>query len=197
MVTKHASAIIGRSKTAAASIHATDAPDIFTATCSTGDLDRAHDRIDPRGWRLDRYRQNPVLLYAHDHRALPVGRAEAIWADAKSLRARLRFVPANIYPFAGQVAAMVRAGYLNSLSVGFKPLSQVRNREGGYDIAEAELMELSIVPLPALPQATIDRTAAARVRKWLDDRVVLRLKDDDDDRIVLRIVDDRPRRTRR
>lgn len=196
LVTK-AAAVIGRAKTATASIKATGAPDVFTATASTGDLDRANDRVDPRGWKLDRFRANPVLLFSHRHDQPPVGKAEAIWTDGRALRARLRFVPASIYPFAAQVAAMIRSGFLNSLSVGFRPLKQTKNAEGGYDISAAELLELSIVPLPALPQATIDRTTAARVQKWLGDDVVLHLRDDDDDRVVLRIVNDQPRRNRR
>jgi HK97 family phage prohead protease len=146
---------------------------------------------------LDRYRANPVLLFGHRHDQPPVGKAEAIWSDGQALRARLRFVPPAIFPFAGQVAAMVKAGFLNSLSVGFRSLAQTKNAEGGFNISAAELLELSIVALPALPQASIDRTAAARVQKWLDDRVVLHLRDDDDDRIVLRITDDKPRRGRR
>ncbi len=45
------------------------------ATISTRARDRQGDVIEPTGVRLDRFRKNPVVLYAHDYEALPVARS--------------------------------------------------------------------------------------------------------------------------
>ena len=45
---------------------------------STGEVDRYGDRIDPAGWRLANYRKNPVVLFAHDRSALPIGRCSFV-----------------------------------------------------------------------------------------------------------------------
>ena len=53
----------------------------FTFTLSTRDVDRANDTIDQSGWRLDNYKRNPVVLFSHDHRGLPIGRTVAIGVE--------------------------------------------------------------------------------------------------------------------
>jgi len=45
------------------------------ATISTRARDRQGDVIEPSGVRLERFRKNPVVLYAHDYEALPVARS--------------------------------------------------------------------------------------------------------------------------
>ena len=47
----------------------------ITFVLSTDDVDRHGDVISADGWVLDSYRQNPVLLWAHDYRRPAIGRA--------------------------------------------------------------------------------------------------------------------------
>ena len=51
-------------------------PLVFVA--STGEVDRHGDTVAPEGWRLDAYRDNPVVLWAHDYGEPAIGRAEAV-----------------------------------------------------------------------------------------------------------------------
>lgn len=53
------------------------------------------------------------------------------------------------------VMALVSRGMVGSTSIGFKALDYDRNKEGGYDFKEIELVEVSLVQNPANPKAEI------------------------------------------
>jgi uncharacterized protein len=169
-----------------------NAPRMFRFTVSTGEYDRENDRIPPSGWSLEAFTRNPVVLFGHDARQPPVARANRVWVERGALRADIEFPPPGVYGFADTVHDLVKAGFLNTTSVGFKGGPRVRNERGGFDWqAPVELLEVSIVSLPANPSALIEgRTATAAMRKWLatkpDREIVLRVKDD----TVIRIKDD-------
>lgn len=129
----------------------------YTFAISTGVEDRERDTIAVSGWELDSYRKNPTVLWAHDYSALPVGRSEMVVARAGQLVARMEFVPAEVYPFAETVRQLVEGGWLKATSVGFRPLEWVFNEaRGGFDFKKQELLEFSIVPVPANPEALIE-----------------------------------------
>jgi hypothetical protein len=51
----------------------------LTFTASTQSLDRGSDRVlGP--WQLTAFRKNPVILFAHDYKSLPIGRATSIFS---------------------------------------------------------------------------------------------------------------------
>ena len=133
----------------------------LTVTVSTGDVDRHGDVVSPDGWRLDSYRRNPVVLWAHDYRHPAIGRAPAVWREGPALLARIEFAPTQ---FAGQVAALYRDGYQRGVSVGFRPLRFEERRDArsgaflGIRFLEQELLEISAVPVPA--------NRAALLRGW-------------------------------
>ena len=155
-------------------------PLVFVA--STGEVDRYGDTVAPAGWRLDAYRDNPVVLWAHDYGEPAIGRAEAVWSDGRALRARLEFAPTE---FAGQVERLYRQGYQRGVSVGFRPLRFEERRDPvngaflGIRFLEQELLEISAVPVPAnggalLEEETLGSTAApAEAGRALDEVVGL------------------------
>ena len=59
---------------------------------------------------------------------------------------------------------MVKGGWLKTVSVGFQPVEWVaakdKSRPGGVDFKKQTLLEISIVPLPANPNALIQAKAA-------------------------------------
>jgi len=139
-----------RFRNADGSDKAVGGPLVFVA--STGEVDRHGDTVAPEGWRLDAYRDNPVVLWAHDYGEPAIGRAEAVWSDGRALRARLEFAPTE---FAGQVERLYRQGYQKGVSVGFRPLRFEERRDPvngaflGIRFLEQELLEISAVPVPA------------------------------------------------
>ena len=136
-------------------------PLVFVA--STGEVDRHGDTVAPEGWRLNAYRDNPVVLWAHDYGEPAIGRAEAVWSDGRALRARLEFAPTE---FAGQVERLYRQGYQRGVSVGFRPLRFEERRDPvngaflGIRFLEQELLEISAVPVPANGGALLAEEAA-------------------------------------
>ncbi len=101
--------------------------------------------IDARAWRLDNFRKNPVFMWAHDYRQLPIGKVEEIATTERGLEIGVRWREAE---FAQEVAAAYRDGFLNAVSVGWDTLERDGNR-----ITGADLLEVSGVPVPADPDA--------------------------------------------
>lgn len=120
----------------------------YKVLASTSAIDRQGDSIDQAGWDLVNFLQNPVILWAHDYSELPVGKATAINVTDSGLECEFEFAPAEGNPKAVQVATLFDQGYLNAVSVGFIP----KERNGNI-ITSAELLEISIVPVPANQEA--------------------------------------------
>lgn len=120
----------------------------FEVIISTGDIDRAGESIDPRGWDLEFYKSNPVVLWAHDYLNLPVGMTESVEQKDGRLIARGKFAPVEANPFAQQVRKLYDAGFVRTASVGFIEKERKDNL-----IIKAELLEWSFVPVPANPFA--------------------------------------------
>ena len=126
------------------------------ATMTTGNLDREGDVIAPGGWSLDAYMKNPVVLWGHDHKSLPVGRVTRITPTPNGLAARIQFPPEGVSARADEVRRLVKEGFLSSVSVGFRPLKSAPNRTRvGMDYHEQELLELSFVSVPANADAVV------------------------------------------
>lgn len=130
-------------------------------TITTGDVDRQGDTVAVAGWQFARFLQNPVVAWQHDYAIPPIGKTLLLTQETARIRARLQFDAED--PFARKIFAKVQAGFLNAVSVGFIPLhwewSKDPAREYGWDISSAELLEISIVSIPANASALIDRRA--------------------------------------
>jgi HK97 family phage prohead protease len=137
-------------------------------TISTGCVDREQDVISVRGWDLANYRRNPVVLWGHDATRLPIGRAFDIRIDGDALKATVEFIPTDTPEggaFAESVYRLARSGFIAATSVGFRPIKwdytddETRGASDwfpGIDFQEQELVELSVVTVPANPEALID-----------------------------------------
>jgi HK97 family phage prohead protease len=144
----------------------------FAFVISTGDVDRDRDVIDPRGWRLDEYKRNPIVLLNHRHDMLPVARTLSIAVEGNALKTTAEFPPEGIYELADVTHDLVKAGFLNAASVGLRPDRKEYNAQrDGWDIKEATLLEWSIVNVPANSAARVERAARgvcdlAAMTKW-------------------------------
>lgn len=109
------------------------------------------DTIDPLGMRLTNYLKNPVVLAFHDSRSLPVGIGTSLDVSADGINAHWRWVKND--PFADRVRNVFEQGVL-AASVGVRPLKWAPNEHGGLHFSETELLEFSLVPVPANADCT-------------------------------------------
>ena len=119
-----------------------------------------------------------MVLWGHDGSMLPVGRATSVWIQGGKLKAKAELAPASVSQYAERVRSMIASGFLNATSVGFAPiklkLSNDKSRPYGIDFIEQELLEFSIVSIPANPDALLDpgqlsaKSAQARRARELD-----------------------------
>src|SRR5574341_201504 len=129
---------------------------------TTAAVDRDGDTISPTGWKLTNYRKNPVVLYGHDYRGLPIARNTKIEPDEGGIVGTPHFVEPEIYPLAETVLQMLKRRYLNAASVGFLPYEWTRSEDDarkprqGVDFSKQELLEYSIVPVPSNPEALVE-----------------------------------------
>lgn len=93
------------------------------------------------------------LLYQHDP-AEPIGVWQSLREDAKGLYARGRLLLS--VGRAREVHALLEAGALDGLSIGFKAVSSRRDTKSSVRrISKIDLWEISIVTFPMLPEARI------------------------------------------
>ena len=146
-----------------------DGTRMTTFVASTPGVKRDGLELRPLGWRTENYRSNPVFLWAHNYRSLPIGRTELIDANESDLRIGVEFDTED--PFAATVERKYRDGFLNAVSVGWDWV-----REDGSPIDFAtwlttsdeelareffyDLLEVSGVPVPADPDALVERQRA-------------------------------------
>lgn len=166
---------------------AASAAGCIRAIISTGNVARDGAIIDAAGWDLRNYRRNPVVLYAHDdssggfvgvqagtRSALPIARAVDVGVENGALVSTAQFDMED--PFAAEIHRKVVGGFINATSVRWRPL--VAPRRENREITDAdgvvrerevvvftrqELLEWSVVAIPADPGAVVQRGAGASV----------------------------------
>jgi hypothetical protein len=125
---------------------------LLTITASAESEDRAGDLVLASGWDLLAYRRNPVVLWAHQHFAPPIGRSLRTWVDGKLLMATVEFAPV---PFAQEVRRLYAGGFLRGVSVGFRAIETEARKSGGGRrgtlFRRQELLEISAAPVPLHP----------------------------------------------
>jgi HK97 family phage prohead protease len=132
---------------------------------SNESIDRDGDTIAVDGWDVGDYMKNPVVLYGHDSGGLPVAKTTNITIDSRqrALMFDIAFPtieelstnPATPSDHALRVDAiynMAKAGILNAVSVGFKGIDYEPTATG-RNYKKQKLYEISIVPIPANPEA--------------------------------------------
>jgi hypothetical protein len=122
------------------------------------------DGLDLRasGWKTDRFRMNPAVLWCHDHKLPPIGNATT---EILTNRLRMPVTFDQEDPFAVTIESKVRRGVIRGCSVGWdwvdedgQPLHE-RRLTVDYlrDNAFYDLTELSIVPVGSDPDALTER----------------------------------------
>jgi len=119
---------------------------------STDSVDRQSDRILPTAWTrggLRNYEINPILLFNHDYNR-PIGRVIEMSTDKRGLR-----IKGVISKSAGEIYDLVKEGVLSTFSVGFLVKDADYDKSAdGLIVKDAELLEVSVVSVPANQDAT-------------------------------------------
>jgi HK97 family phage major capsid protein/HK97 family phage prohead protease len=128
-------------------------PLVFVMSDAT--VDRMGDVIDPQGWVLRNFKANPMALFNHDS-DMPIGEWTNVRVEGGKLIGELVFGPEGACPVTDKMRSFVAAGMMRAVSVGFRPLVAEPiegSKVGGVRFKAAELMECSLVSIPANPNA--------------------------------------------
>ncbi len=154
---------------------------------STITPDRDMEIMLPSGCKLDNFRKNPVVQYAHNHQLLPIGKALWIKATDTGLIAKTKYANTE---FANDIWELKKGGFLNAYSVGYIPLSytedekEIEQIKAKYGIQEDtlvrrvtkewELLEYSVCNVPANPEALtlMMKTVKSKAMKDIIDNMI-------------------------
>jgi len=130
---------------------------------SSESIDRMGDVVVQAGLDVSGFEKNPQALLFHNSRAFPIG----LWENISKVNGRpkrtegtLRFMPEGEDDDADRTARHVAFGTLRAVSIGFIPKDvEVRRDDdehfAGFRITESEMIECSVVPVPANPDAIV------------------------------------------
>jgi hypothetical protein len=118
------------------------------------------DQIKVAGWNLAIAAKNCPAPLSHDTSALPVGQWSMPYRSGSALDANVNFPQPGTSAVSDQVRAMMAAGVLRGVSVGFIPgtfrFSADKQRPLGIDFIEGHtLIEASLCPVPANPRCLV------------------------------------------
>lgn len=119
---------------------------------TTGSADRDRDRVSPTGAILDNYLKNPVVMWGHSYSnpADVIGRATNLEVSETGIVADFELRPAaNDFDPQNVVRLLWDGGWVRTASIGFQPVAAQPNDLGGLDYKTWELLEFSLVPIPA------------------------------------------------
>ena len=123
---------------------------------STGALDRQDDRVIPSGARIENYMKNPVVQWGHNYHDpwATIGETVQLTVSDEGLVAEFTLrQPVNDSDPMNVILALWQQGLIRTASIGFNPTDFKNNDAGGYDFTEWELLEWSLVPVPANQEA--------------------------------------------
>lgn len=122
--------------------------------CSTEAID-AHGTVLRQKWNLDRFKANPVVLFAHKCREIPIGHAEDVRVTSRGLEARVVYTTEDINPEAERCWKAAKTGLMRGISVGFDFHSYRFEMQGDREVIvfdDLELLELSLCAVPSNPE---------------------------------------------
>ena len=134
---------------------------------AANEVSRNGDELNLRGISFKNYRKNPVVFWAHDsYRGMPIAKTVKIGHDDQG-RIEADFEFNSDDEFAARVENAWNGGFIRGASIRYMPTKvvEVRNEAGEVErvrIEESDLLEWSLVPIPADPDSV---RAAARAMK--------------------------------
>ena len=125
---------------------------------NTAGIDRDAEVTLPEGAIMDAYKENPVVMFGHDYKELPIGKCEKLRLDSKGWQGKTIY--ANT-PKANEVFEYRKAGFPLAESVGFIPIESINAGESGFDELAKDLAKRG-----AFKRSEIDKIRRIH-KKWL------------------------------
>lgn len=139
----------------------------ITGTATTPEPDRMGDIVEPLGVTF----KNPLPLLLYHNTTKPVGVVQLSKPTAKGIEfeATIPVIsePGSLKDRVDEAWQSIKAGLIAGVSIGFRALEEAFMKDGGIRWLKTEVLELSLVTVPANASATIhtirslDQDAAA------------------------------------
>lgn len=105
----------------------------------------------------------PVSSHPSRRRSRPIGVWDEVREDDRGLWVKGRLL--TDVALAREAAALIEAGAIDGLSIGYRTIRAERGDKGQRVLAEVDLWEVSLVTFPMLPEAKVGRKAAEDERE--------------------------------
>lgn len=134
----------------------------FSFVLSTEAVDR-HGDIVLQEWDLKHFEKNPVVLDSHSYFSIEriIGKVSNARVEKSKLVGDISFFLEN--PLGRLAYAGVKGGFINAGSVGFIPFFDEEGKMYG-----GELLEYSMVSVPANPEALIEKSLSPTLSKDIE-----------------------------
>lgn len=134
---------------------------VITGTATTPTPDRVGDIVEPLGVQF----KNPLPLLLYHNSQKPVGWVKFAkpTKDGITFEAKLPTVDeaGTVRDRIEEAWVSIKTGLLAGVSIGFKSIEEAFNKDtNGYRYLKSEVLELSLVAIPAQPDARIDTIKA-------------------------------------
>lgn len=130
------------------------APDQGGDVVEKGAYDKSLKALESAG-------RNVKMLWQHDPTE-PIGIWDEIREDSRGLYVKGRLL--DSVSRAREAAALIEAGAIDGLSIGYKTVRATRDDQGLRRLSEVDLWEVSLVTFPMLPQARVSAEAATEAK---------------------------------
>jgi hypothetical protein len=163
----------------------------YRAIASTAALDRDKEVLLPKGVITENFLKNPVMLFIHNYKQVPVGKVTKIDVTKEAVSFEFEFAETDI---AKEIKSLYDDGFMSAFSVGLYPQKsfwvdenspqkfEVEYPDGTKDtidlgsyketphriVTSWELLEISPVPVPSNPEALLLRTKEDILRKCVE-----------------------------
>lgn len=153
-----------RDKSQPLEIKAVNEDGFFSGYCNVFDVVDGYGDITRKGAFAESLKdwqargKLPPVLWQHKHDE-PIGIWTKLVEDEKGLYGEGQLLIHDV-PKAREVYALIKAGVIDGLSIGYRTEKYAYNDDGTMDLLQLKLREVSIVTIPANEPSTIDAVKA-------------------------------------
>lgn len=118
-------------------------------------MDRDGDIVMMDGIDFDNFNRNPIVLWGHDSREMPIGKVVAVYQDVKKKETLFDIQFASTAK-GQEVETLVAEGILKATSIGFLVKEYDYDEElNAFKMTEIEIFEISVCNVPANQDALL------------------------------------------